>query len=93
MATKATMKLVVLFESEMKAIAAAIQRYNELCTKKERNNEEIMEAVVDVLKSAHVAFATINPSDDAAWVLCNHDAIRAVPVATTTQPPDGAKPA
>ena len=87
MPSKATLKLAVLWESELRAIAEAVARYVEADKAEPPDPVVLSGALQDVLQSAHVAFGGLVDVDrEAAWVLCNHDQLRCEPRIVNVKP-------
>ena len=80
MPSSATMKLVVLWESELRAIAEAVARYAEANQAEPFDPHALERALQDIVSVAYVAFCGLRDvAPDAAWVLCNHDRLKYEP--------------
>ncbi len=80
MAGHASVKLLVLWEHELRAVAEVVARLVELQKEDKPNQEAMVEAYSDLGKAAYIAFgASAAASEDTAWVLCNHSALKFEP--------------
>ena len=81
MAANASVRIVVLFESELRAIAEAVRRLNTLERDGCADPEALVQAHWEIVQAAHVAFGGVAGDDGASWVLC---------VVNVTKPKDDA---
>ncbi len=79
MAGHASVKLLVLWEHELRAVAEVVARLVELQKEDKPNQEAMVEAYNDLGRAAYVAFGAAAADNDAVWVLCNHAALRFEP--------------
>ena len=80
MAEHASVKLLVLWEHELRAVAEAVCRLRKALDQDKPDPKTVWQAYVDLGQAAHVAMPSQEElASDASWLLCNHAALRFEP--------------